>query len=255
MRPIIFTTLVLFHLSCLPVRATESACRLPSTIETKMFKLTIEPGNKMAHLESGGQCTDIYFPQVWLKASFKKKDMEKYVSLNKFDQQVTAFKITSNIIGFHLSSYEVQKSGSSQTAVGQDIFLVHIISNQTTFKGIDNLGATKRRQRLPGCFSATHSGFLLSDMDNDGNIDIGIMKEELICKRLKNTEADVMEGPYYKQHPIRWYIFDKNGWVYYSMFDRRFPAMSYWELPLIGIMKSPIDYVMGLSREPVMDSD
>ncbi|MES0490770.1 MAG: hypothetical protein ABUK01_12300 [Leptospirales bacterium] len=255
MKSKIFVILIIFSVFYSPAKAEKNSCGLSNKIEPKIFQLIADPASPMAQLDSGGLCKKIYFSREWLHESFTKKGIEKSIPENNFDRQVTAFKVTPNIIGFHLSSYEVQKSGSAQIALGRDIFFVYMINEHTIFKGIVSLGMTKRRQRILRCFTAAHSKFLLSDINKDGNLDIGILKEELLCKGLKNSEADVMEGPYYKQYPIQWYIFEKDHWAYHSNFDSRFPAKSYWRLPLIGILKSPIDYVMELTREPASDSD
>lgn len=164
-----------------------------------------------------------------------------YVSSFNCSENVTSFKIGigDGLVGLHLSSYEVQEGGTAQAAAGRDVFLVHNQNSGTIHKGLLNLAITKNRVRSEGCCFATHSTFLLSDVNHDGFLDIGVIKEERGCKLVN----DVMGAPFHERHPLRWYIFAKKYWQYDAALDGRIPRNSCWKLPLIDLIKSPVDYV------------
>jgi len=227
----------------------QSDTELSKIVDTTQFKLFIDTVNTNIQLSSNGNYKKIPVPWEWVMESKDKDDTDEYVSSLNYDKKVTAFAIGADLIGFHLSSYEVQRRGSAQAAAGRDIFLVYIPSTHTLYRGNINLGVTKKRIRFAGCFSASYSKFLLSDINNDGYIDVGVVGEELKCETVKGIDRDIRQGPYYDAHPVRWYVFSKDHWEYAPRFDRRFPRKDYWELPLIGLVKSPVDYVKGIYRK------
>ena len=86
--------------------------------------------------------------------------------------------------------------------------------------------------------------YFLADVDGDGMTDIGVVKEELECfpSRDQKRDVDFVDGPFYKQEPVAWFVFNKNSWKFEPSWSGRFPT-HYQELPLIGIEKTPVDYV------------
>jgi hypothetical protein len=68
-----------------------------------------------------------------------------------------------------------------------------------------------------------------------------------------------MKGPFYEQHPVRWYIYQRtrwkvrryvkvrDHWIYDPDYDGKHPKSSL-QLPLIGLAKSPVDFVKELYR-------
>ena len=106
------------------------------------------------------------------------------------------------------------------------------ISNATL-----NLGITKKRYRDSACFTAVNHKYILSDINQDGSIDIGVIKEELICKNLAKE-------PFYKIHKIKWYLFKRSLWVYQSVFDNKESPTDVYKLPYLCLLKSPIDYIL-----------
>ncbi|MBN2366874.1 MAG: hypothetical protein EH225_13580 [Calditrichaeota bacterium] len=82
-------------------------------------------------------------------------------------------------------------------------------------------------------------------MNEDGLNDIGVIEEELECARLIQRKKDMspVESPYYKIYPVQWYIFIKDRWLYDQSLNGKILSISKRELPLIGLVKSPVDYV------------
>jgi len=103
---------------------------------------------------------------------------------------------------------------------------------------------TKERVRAEGCFYAMAERYYLADIDGDGATDIGVVKEKLECFPTRDQQRDVdfVEGPFYEQEPVAWYVFRNNTWKLEPSLSGKFPE-HYQELPLIGIDKTPVDYV------------
>jgi hypothetical protein len=206
------------------------------------FGLHSFEGNYFLLVKTNEYQKKITIPQKWLVPPDTAEN--GYVSTTNYDTIVTSFKIDEGQIGLHLSSYEIQKEGSAQAAAGRDVFLVYDWENHTVHPGIIGLGITKERIRSMGFF-ATNTKFLISDINHDGLADIGIIKEELKCQQFvqQNDSMDIITSPFYKLHPIRWYTFQEDRWAQNNRYDGEYPTMSYKELPLIGLIKSPVDFV------------
>ena len=184
----------------------------------------------------------LLIPVTWLIPTDEvQEDEQCYVSSFHYDEPVTSFKIGDGRIGLHLSSYKIQKRGSAQAAAGRDVFLVFDPEKLKLHPGGLKLGVTKSRVRVMGCFSAMFHCFVIGDINRDGLIDIGVVKEELKCKWVNNVP--VRSGPFYEQLPIRWHIYMGAHWKYEPVFDGKSPPKRHFKLPLINLVKSPIDFV------------
>lgn len=171
-----------------------------------------------------------------------EEDEEKaYVSSFIFSEKVNSFKIGNGLIGIQASSFSAMIQGSAQVAAGRDIFLIYNPEKNQVYDNILDFGITKQRSRYMGCLSAKTSHFILADVDKNGWIDIGRIKEELKCEEINNKvqDAEEISGPFFIQDSVEWYVFGKNFWVYDSLYigyDR------YIDLPLIDIKLTPIDF-------------
>ncbi len=213
------------------------------------FRLILESQQKRAVLESLDATIRLDVPWTWLEGDGERSDFEDYVSSINFDEKVTSFSVGPGMLGLHMSSYAIQESGSAQAAAGRDVFLVYDQGTRKLYDGRLYPGLSKHRFREAGCFSALSTRFMVSDIDGDGYADLGVMQESLRCDALKAGEADVGAGPFYEQAPLRWYVFRGRHWVYRADLDRRFARRGYRILPLIGQVKTPVDYVKGLSLQ------
>ena len=92
-----------------------------------------------------------------------------------------------------------------------------------------------------GCFSATFHFFVIGDINRDGLIDIGVVKEELRCVWIENMPD--RSGPFYEQLPIQWYVYMGTHWKYEPGLDGKYPSKGHLKLPLINLAKSPIDFI------------
>lgn len=184
----------------------------------------------------------LLIPLAWLIPTDEvQEDEQCYVSSFHYDEPVTSFKIGDGRIGLHLSSYKIQKRGSAQAAAGRDVFLVFDPEKLKLHPGGLKLGVTKSRVRVMGRFSAMFHFFVIGDINRDGLIDIGVVKEELKCKWVNNVP--VRSGPFYEQLPIRWHIYMGAHWKYEPGFNGKSPPKRHFKLPLINLVKSPIDFV------------
>ncbi len=164
-----------------------------------------------------------------------------------YDNSVTTFVINDNLTGLHLSSYEILTEGSAQSSTGKDVFLILKSDGTITFGGI-SLGITKSRARSEGSFYASTSHFIISDINSDGSIDIGVIREKYYVNREVisdsiDGESIQVQGPYFKQEPIDWYLFSTNKWV---KSNSEGVLDTVYDLPLIGLKFSPVDYVAHL---------
>jgi hypothetical protein len=69
-----------------------------------------------------------------------------------------------------------------------------------------------------------------------------MVKEELQCLQKSYVDVDTIVGPFYKRHPVVWYVFRENEWKPEPNFSGKFPE-HFLELPLIGIERNPVDFV------------
>jgi hypothetical protein len=185
-----------------------------------------------------------------------KEESGAYVSSFTYDEGVTAFPIGDGRMGLHLSSYEIQKEGSANAAAGRDVFLVLNPKARRLYPGGILFGVTKRRVRSMGCFFAVFHRFTIGDINNDRLVDVGVTGEEISCDEVHDREkgVDLMKGPFYEEHPVRWYtyqrgrwevrghVFVRDHWNYDPDYDGKHPKGSL-QLPLIGLAKSPVDFV------------
>lgn len=173
-----------------------------------------------------------------------KEEEFNYVSSFDYSEAVTGFPVNNSLIGLHLSSYQVQKEGSANAAVGRDVFLLLDPKEGVLHAGQLSLGITKERIRFMGCFGAQHHTFSIADIDGDRQVDIGVKKEEIRCEEAHSEPVDVDYVVSREQlHPWRWFIFKGDRWEHNTAHESRRPAEGDLQLPLIDMVKSPIGFV------------
>ena len=214
------------------------------TFSTRQFTLISQPREFALQFMANGKRRQISVPRDWLVPPEQEKDEEgNYVTSFQFDKEVSSFPIGNGQTGLHLSSYTIQKEGSAQATAGRDVFLIFDPKSSEVFRGGIDRGTTKERVRSQGCFSAKGEKYFLADVNGDGLIDIGVIKEDLECRQSKERQdVDLIVGPFYKQDSIAWYVFRGNAWKFEPSFSGKFPE-HYRELPLMGIDVSPVDVV------------
>jgi hypothetical protein len=201
-------------------------------IGTGQLKLLSDSSGFSLQITEGDTLRQLSITASWL---IPEEDEEKgYVSGFNYDEVLTAFKLGRGLTGIQLSSYEILKGGSAQAAAGRDVFLVYDGQENQLYPGIINLGITKDRVRSAGTFYATNNIFLLADINDDGFKDIGIIKEDLEFSPPNQT---------YNRYPPEWYLFNKNCWIHEADSSGIFPPQEIIKLPLIGLSKSPVDFI------------
>jgi hypothetical protein len=185
-----------------------------------------------------GKVAEIPLQREFLIPAEEEETTESdYANPYNFDSKVTAFPVRKDAIGLHLTSYSIQESGSAAAASGKDVFLLYLPESGEVFPGPD-LGITRARVRTDGCFSALYTTTLISDINKDGSMDLGLSKEEMICIEEDGTlNAD----PFYQKHPIHWYTLYGNEWEYNKFLHGTDSAEPSWNLP--GLPKSPVEFV------------
>jgi hypothetical protein len=232
----IFILNILLSYSC----ANRDSEKVEIRIETNQFKLL--PGQKDFILQSiqDGKKKEISIPRERLiPPEEESAEEDNYVSSFNYSEQVTSFPLGNGQIALHLSSYQTNDESSVQVASGRDLFLIYDIDSSSVREALDP-GVTKERIRNLGCFEAKFSHFLLSDINEDEMVDIGVFREEILCDR--DREGIPVSLPYYKFTPIQWYIFTKDLWEHDVNYDEHIPE-NYTELPLIEMKMSKIDFV------------
>jgi len=223
----------------------------PFQIDTVSFKFLKCDKKTCLILHTGKK---IKIPKAWL---YPPKDVEKdhdsAVSSFNYLKPVTSFRIDKDLEGLHLSSWDSMPpgSGSAMAGAGRDVFFVYNTKTHHIRPGILNFGTTKDRVRLMGCFFATFHNFIIGDVNNDGRTDIGVKAERIWCEEesVESRKIDSMNGPYYKEYPIEWYIFRGNKWIRAPEFNGVQPKTLSQKMPLTGLTKSPIDFVREITQD------
>jgi hypothetical protein len=188
--------------------------------------------------EKDGKIVEIPLQREFLIPTEEEEAAESdYVTPYNFDSHVTAFPVGNNSIGIHLTSYSIQESGSAAAASGKDVFLLYVPESGEVFPG-PHLGITRSRVRTDGCFSALYTTALISDINKDGLMDLGLTKEEMICVEEDGT---VNADPFYQKHPTHWYTLVNNEWEYNKFLHGTTSTSPSWTLP--GLSKSPVEFV------------
>lgn len=243
MKPYIWLFWILLGARVCLLQSSIASPQRPA-FSTDQFRLLTRPRGFALQFVSNGKNKQIAVPRDWLVPREDEKAEEGgYVSSFSYERQVTSFPIGNGKIGLQVSSFADQKEGSAHAAAGRDVFLLFDPGSSAVFRGGIERGVTKERERYMGCFSAKAERYYLADVDGDGLTDIGVVKEELQClQSKKRQDVDLIVGPFYKKDPVAWYVFRGNAWELEPGFSGKFPER-YQELPLIGIVRSPVDYV------------
>jgi len=212
----------------------------------------------------------IAIPRDWRVSLHHTGDEEDASPVDPFnyDRHVTSFPIGNGEIGLRFSSFDAMTEGSMAAAEGRDVFLIYDPSEGRLRGGGFDLGITKGRYRVDGCFRAQMVHLLVADTNNDGLADIGAVKEEIWCPEIGKDEDEVPDGTaeqkkapseltnivgthLYQQHNVIWYLYTPQGWKLVP--DQTGMPETFSELPLTGIVLSPVDFVGAVlwhSRDP-----
>jgi len=214
-------------------------------IEAEAFHLD---GSELVDSNQGAR---ISIPSDWLDT--RVGESGSYVQFAGFDPQVNSFAISEGLIGIHLSSYGIQRQGSAGAAAGRDVFVAIDPHEREVLGHIEDLGVTKSRGgRYMGCHPAHNDHFYLADINGDGSIDIGAMRESFTCEDAYDPVKDVDRVvAAHSWHEFKWYIFDDGSWTYDAAQDGECPPDDATYAPWPGLAKGPVQFVMEMSRSPV----
>jgi hypothetical protein len=79
--------------------------------------------------------------------------------------------------------------------------------------------------------------------------------ERIWCEEYfdEKKQVDSISGPFYQKQPIKWYIFDSTKWIYQSKSDGLKPKNALIRLSLIGLIKSPVDFVKDILGDRIIE--
>ncbi len=187
-------------------------------------------------------------PRAWLQpAAVIAEEESHYVSSLEWGRPVTAFALGDGRVGLHLSSYTIATEGSAMAAAGRDLFLIHDPAAKRLLLGLD-LGETKGRVRVDGCFSAWYHRFQLGDVDCDGGLDLGVVEERIDCNDAENEEETPYVVPSVRIGELRWYVLGDEGWRERPGLAGRLACFGMRAFPPLGVAQSPVDWVLGMGK-------
>jgi len=213
--------------------------RAETTAPSPGFKLLQRRRSFSLEFTFRGVTKTIAIPRQWLVPAREEaeEDSDAFVSSFSYSPEVQSFAIGDGRIGLHISSYAVQVGGSAQATAGRDVFLIFDPKTLELHEGGIRHGITKGRVRDRGCFVAKSERYLIGDIDRDGLTDVGVLAEELQC--IEKSDG-FLEGPFYKESPVIWYVLRANGWNLDAHYDGQAPAQTR-KLALIGMVNGPLD--------------
>jgi hypothetical protein len=228
-------------------------------VSTHQFTLQREGGNFFLQpLPLAAKHPRIAIPRDWLVPPHDTEEDTSPVDPFNYDRHVTSFPIGDGAIGLRFSSFDAMTEGSLAAAEGRDVFLIYDPSEGRLRPGGFDLGITKGRYRVDGCFQAQMVHLLVADINGDGLADVGAVKEEIWCPEIGEDEDEVPDGSaeqkklpselkniverhLYQQHNVIWYLYTSQGWKQDP--DQAWIPDTFSELPLTGIALSPVDFV------------
>ncbi len=214
------------------------------------YRLSMTKEGHILHDTRVNEGGHIPIPGTWFEPlDVKQNEEDDYVSSLNWSEPVQDFDIGWSARALHLSSYQVQESGSAQMAAGRDIFLV-LERDGTIYPGLIDLGVTQERGRVHGQWFARSHRFIKADVNGDRLNDLAVVEDEVPLNL--NTEG-IPEGgtPTVIEHSIRWYVYQpsSHAWVHKPKFDGRLEAGGCPRmLPLTGMVMTPVDFVKQMYR-------
>jgi len=188
-----------------------------------------------------------------ISADEEKEADEMYVRAFNYEERTTAFEIGDGRLGVHASSYEIMQEGSAGYAGGRDKFLIYDPRTRRVSSGGVVAGVTTERMRYAQCFwAASHTRFVIADVNGDGLTDLGLQVEGLPCPAPVNDTRSFPGGldadARYRKQPMRWFVLDGDRWTLRAALDGR-SGDGQRELPLIGRVMSSVDFARARLRE------
>lgn len=112
------------------------------------------------------------------------------------------------------------------------------------------LEITKARAKCMSCMGAIFHHYYLQDINNDGLVDIGVVKSEVRCNNNETTKSprlSVSQEINEHRGPMNWYLQTNIKWKL-SHKKYNLANINIYELPLIEINMSPIEYALQRNR-------
>lgn len=175
-----------------------------------------------------------------------------YLNGSSFAKNVTGFQVSENVWGFHLSSYGIQESGSAGFAAGRDVVILWDDQVKAWTGGPLFEGTTKfRGPRFIGCWPARMLHLFIADINDDERMELGAMWESIECRESNDeSEDEGLVDERYRVEPLKWYSVTRQGeWFPETSLNGLCPNATMIKLPLLGITKDPIKFVLEMRGE------
>lgn len=186
--------------------------------------------------------TESPVPGEWLEPpEALAADEHAYVTSLAWELEITSFPVGGGLVGLHLSSYAIQSEGSAGAAAGRDLFLALDPDSGRLRRGLD-LGESKGRVRLGGCVAAWFRRVRVGDVDCDRRLDLAVTDERISCE--VPADGSGLARAILSLGPLRWHRWDGEAWTATPELDGALPCAGLRPLPLLGIVRSPIDMVL-----------
>ena len=207
-------------------------------LATDRFRLAERDGE--FHLLDDRLRMPIPIPREWLIPGGELAEaQQRYVAGFDYEEAIHSFPIGNGLLGLHLSSYEIQESGSAGAAEGRDVFLILDPDRRRLRLGLA-LPSSKWRVRVGGCYAAQHTRFQVGDVDCDRRLDLAAEVTRIAC--VPDPQGGGFDA-FYRREPLSWYLQTDDGWVHHPSYDERLPCGGLEELPLVGLVRDPVSYV------------
>lgn len=227
--------------------ALSSKAQMSTKIDEDAFDISIE-GNKLFLLAQGSRI-ELANDKNWFFSEIEYAVAEidlietpprPAVGDLPHPNGVKSIKLSNNDYLLLLAFYSAPSD--SRVASGIDILLSFNSVTKDFWPASPDLMPSLGRGWGP-CRNADMTFYLLQDVDQDGSIDIGVVREYIKC----DFQNDIPSNPYFEQKPIKWYLnsqeylsYPSNNWFPNRTYEGILPK-SYAELTSLSL--SPVDYV------------
>ena len=167
-------------------------------VATRQFALQRESDNFfLQRLPLASKYPRIAIPRDWLVPPHETDDDEDPDLVNAFnyDRHVTSFPIGNREIGLRFSSFDAMTEGSLALAEGRDMFLIYDPSEGKLRPGGFDLGITKERYWVDGCFRAQMAHLVIADANGDDLTDIAWSKRKSGVRKSASLRVTKLRNP------------------------------------------------------------
>jgi hypothetical protein len=167
-----------------------------------------------------------------------------------FGRRAAAFAVGDGKVGIHLyglKEYEEadEVRGNDSFLAGCDLLLVYDPASSAVGLGRD-FGISQSRGRNGQCHGAWSTHFLLGDVNGDGLVDVGVVREKISCQITDDSSA--LPTHEYHQSRVEWQVYKSDRW--HGAPTLHLIPEPTLQLPLLDAVMLPVDVVADRLRWP-----